>query len=556
MPGPVPSISGPLAGGSGAPLGSRPPTRVARQIPSQGLWNQWDVTGLRDALEAHELGQFQKSAPLVDWLGRDDRVSSALGTRVRAVQGLPFRLDPSEEGSNPELARQLALDAKKIWPRAAPRTLQAEVMRWMSLLGFAVAQILWDTRDGRWVPTLEWWHPQFLSWRWDLGCFQATSLDGIELITPGDGQWVVFAPNGLYRGWYHGGVRSLALLALLRQYALRDWARASEMYGLGIRLGYLPPNADPDDEERFLSQLVNLGAESVLLLAKGDDEQGDFDFDLKALAGTFNGELFERLGARCDTGITLQLLGQNLTSEVKEGSLAAARVHGDVRQDYLESDVAGLSADWREQVLAPWAAFNFGAALEDTPIPVWDVEPPEDKDSASKTLVQVSQALTSLALLPGLGPSVDLVALAERFDLPLIKGSSPDLTPPTPAAPPPGPSPFDGSGLSALRGRFPTALALLDQLERESLAAVDPGARWVDRLADSAADQGAAALKPLLDAVTDALAGASSLQDARQRLQALSADAPAEAFATVLQRALLTSHLAGRLAVREAPGGG
>ena len=554
MPPPVPSITGPLVG-SGASFGSRPRSRVARQIPTQGLWNEWDVTGLRDALEAHEIGQFQKSAMLVDWLGRDDRVSSALGTRVRAVQGLPFRLDPSEEGSNPTLARQLALGAKKIWPRAAPRPLQAEVMRWMSLLGFAVAQILWDTRDGVWVPTLEWWHPQFLSWRWDLGCFQASSLDGIELVTPGDGQWVVFAPNGLYRGWYHGGVRSLALLALLRQYALRDWARASEMYGLGIRVGYVPPNTDPDDESRFIDQLVNLGAESVLMLAKGADEQGDFEFDLKALAGTFNGELFERLGARCDTGITLQLLGQNLTSEVKEGSLAAARVHGDVRQDYLESDVAGLSADWREQVLAPWAAFNFGASLEDTPIPVWDVEPPEDKDSASKTLVQVSQALTSLALLPGLGPTIDLVALAERFDLPLIKGSSPDLTPPTPPAPP-GPSPFDAGGLSALGGRFPTALALLDQLERESLATTDPGARWVDRLADAAADQGAAALAPLLEAVTSALASATSLQDARQRLQALSMDAPAEAFAAVLQRALLTSHLAGRLAVREAPGGG
>jgi phage gp29-like protein len=532
---PIPSITGPIPAASRESIGTRPKTRVARQIPIQSGWIDWSVTSLREAIESHELGMFNQSAALVDWLGRDDRVDATLGTRVRAVQGLPFRLDPSEESERPDLARALAEEGKKLWPRIAPRSLQAEILRWTALMGFAVAQILWDTSGGRWVPTLEWWHPQHLSWRWDLGRLQAITLDGVEIITPGDGQWVVFAPHGLYRGWMRGGVRSLAILALLRQYALRDWGRASEMYGMGVRLGYLPPNCDPDDEDRFLSQLVNLGAESVLLLQKGDDEAASFDFDIKALAGTFNGELFERLGQRCDLGITLQLLGQNLTSEVQEGSLAAARVHGDVRQDYLEADVAGQQADWREQVLRPWAAYNYGAAPEDVPVPVWDVEPPEDKDSASKTLMQVSQALTALAQLPGLGPSVDLVQLAERFDLPLLPGAKPDLTPP--ATPIPGPSP--ALGLAALAQGSPP----------------DPAARWVEQLAEGAAAEGASALRPLLDAVLDAVRGASSLDDAQRRLQALAADASPEAFAAVLQRALLSAHLAGRVAVREAPGG-
>lgn len=531
----TPSLTGPVPSAAAGPLGARPKTRLARQIPIQSGWIEWDVTRLREAIESHELGMFSQSAALVDWLGRDDRVDATLGTRVRAVQGLPFRLDPSEESERPDLARTLAKAATKLWPRIAPRSIQAQVMRWTALMGFAVAQIVWDTRGGAWVPELEWWHPQHLSWRWDLGQLQAITLDGVEPITPGDGQWVVFAPHGLYRGWMHGGVRSLAILALLRQYALRDWGRASEMYGLGVRLGYLPPNADPDDEDRYLQQLVNLGAESVLLLQKGDDAQGDFDFDIKALAGTFNGELFERLGQRCDLGITLQLLGQNLTSEVQEGSLAAARVHGDVRQDYLEADVAGQQADWREQVLRPWAAYNFGCELEDVPVPVWDVEPPEDKDSASKTLVQVTQALTALAQLPGLGPAIDLIELAGRFDLPLRAGSTPDLTPP--AVPIPGPAP--ALGLAALAQGSPP----------------DPAARWVEQLAEGAAAEGASALRPLLDAVLDAAQGASSLEDARARLQALATSASPEAFASVLQRALLSAHLAGRVAVREAPGG-
>jgi phage gp29-like protein len=216
------------------------------------------------------------------------------------------------------------------------------------------------------------------------------------------------------------------------------------MYGLGIRKGYLPANADPGDRDRFLQQISNLGAEAVMLLPRGmgADWQNGFDVEIEALSGGFKGEIFERLGARADTGITLALLGQNLTSEVQEGSLAAARVHGDVRQDYLEADVTTLQEWLTDQVVLPWARFNFSNAItrDDLPIPTWEVEPAEDADSASKTLGQVADAIETLTRV---APEVDRRALLERFDIPMLAESpTAQVAQPPPAQPqPPAPPP-------------------------------------------------------------------------------------------------------------------
>ena len=503
----------------------RPATRHARQLPNYITHVDWDVVRVRRALEAFEEGQFAEAALLADWLLRDDRVSATLGTRVRALQGLPFRWEVPEGAPRPDVSAKVQKFLARYWKRIAPRSVQADILRWTALFGFCVTQLVWDTSGDVWVPTLEVWHPQYIFWRWDTRSLWAMTMDGPVEITPGDGQWAVFAPHGIERGWMQGALRPLAILALLRQYAVRDWGRASELYGLGVRLGYLPANCDPDDEDAFLEQLVNLGSESVLLLKRGDKEGEGFDFDLKALAGTFNGDLFEKLGARCDTGITLVLLGQNLTSEVQGGSLAAARVHGDVRQDYLEADAVGQSEDWHSQVLVVFVVYNVeGTDLEDVPLPLWDCTPPEDKDSASKVLVQFGQGLTALVAI-GLGDALDVPAMAERFDVPLRPGVKFRLQSPAAAAPPaPG-----GLGLAAL--------------------AVS-GRQQADDVGDTQRDA-VAAVRPDVRALLDACRSATSLQDMQMRLSEVARTLDPEQLADVAEQALLLASLHGRHAVLE-----
>jgi len=535
-------------------LPRRPDVHVYRDIPVSN-WSSWDVNGVRNALDQHELGQFYASAQYCDFLLRDDRVSSALGTRVRALCGLPFKIEPAPDGDG-RTTRKIARSLESARRKMFPRSIVADILRWSALMGFCIAELIWDTTGDQWMPSLKIWHPQFIYYRLDTRSYWASTMDGVIEITPGDGKWFLYAPHGAYRGWMRGAVRSISILALLRQYALRDWARASEMYGMGVRLGYVPADCDPLDRNAFISQLNSLGSESVLLLPQGMNDKDGFDFDVK-MAGTggFNGELFERLGHRCDMGITLELLGQNLTSEVQEGSLAAARVHGDVRQDYLEFDAATLAEDFRNQVVAPWAVFNFtGATADDAPLSGYDATPPEDVTAGSAVFGVVATGIAALQTA-GVLQVVDLEALGEKFSLPMSANVA-DIIAATPPAPPgdiePPPThpadvdehdkPSGSPGVTASRvtlGRAP-----------HHLAANTKGQMYIDRVADAAVARSPKAMRATLDAVLDIIKTSRSYDQIRVRLVKLAhAHGDTPEFDDLVERAIALSVSAGGFAV-------
>ena len=416
-------------------LPRKPDTKAYRDIPIQSFF-EWDVQSILTALAEHELGQFWGSAILSDYLLRDDKVASSLGTRVNGVLGLPFSLEPSPDGDK-RSGGKIVRACEAAWPRMMKRSQLGEFIRWGRTLGFALGELIWDTSRDLWEPRIKTWHPAHVYYRVDTRKFVVNTMDGPVEVNPGDGKWILYAPHGEYRGWMHGAVRSIAMVALLRQFCYRDSGRAAEIYGLGVKKGKIPAAAKDEIKALFLAQLRNLASEGVINCPTFMDRDGrvqEFDFEfVGAQQGEGAAKLFEMIASRCDSAIALTYLGQNLTSEVKEGSLAAARVHGDVRQDYLEADVQTLVDDIREQILRPWAAINFGDP-DLAPLPIWDTRPEEDKASAAKTLVSVSVALTNLVNL-SLGPRVDLVALAERFGIPLLPAQTKDEAP-TPIANP------------------------------------------------------------------------------------------------------------------------
>ena len=401
------------------PLPSKPDTTVYRDLPVQSFF-EWDVSSILTALAEHELGQFWGAAILSDYLLRDDRVSACLGTRVNGVLGLPFSIEPSPDGDRRK-GGKVVRALEQAWPRILKRNQLGEFIRWGRMMGFAIGELVWDTTGELWEPRVKVWHPAHCYYRTDTRRFYVNTMDGPVEITPGDGKWILYTPHGEYRGWMHGAVRSVGIVTLIRQFCYRDSGRACEMYGLGVRVGKIPAQASTVDKARFLAMLRNLASDSVITLPQYQDKDGKpigFDFDIRAItAGQGAAKLFETVAARCDSAIALTFLGQNLTTEVKEGSLAAARVHGDVRQDYLEADVATASDDIREQILRPWAAFNFGDP-DAAPMPMWDTRPEEDKSAGAKTLLDVSVALTNFANL-SMGEAIDLAVLAERFGIPL-----------------------------------------------------------------------------------------------------------------------------------------
>src|SRR5690606_29908075 len=107
--------------------------------------------------------------------------------------------------------------------------------------------------------------------------------------------------------------------------------------------------------------------------------------------------------------------GQTLTTEVKEGSLAAARVHGDVRQSEVSFDAESFAEDEREQLWRPYCFFNLGNA-DAAPTPKWDASPAEDKVELATSTSTAADALSTLAALE---VPVDVVAYCGKVGIPL-----------------------------------------------------------------------------------------------------------------------------------------
>lgn len=371
---------------------------VHREIPlTTTAINDWTVPASRLAILNLAIGNFDAPAQLADNIMlSDSRVQASLSSRL-SILGRPvdFRLPPGMKDS--ALARECRDAFAAAWPTMANEAAMSELQRWAIMMGFGIAQILWDTTGPYAIPHPLPWHPRYTYYHWLYRCYVAITMDGQEPVMPGNASWILHAPHGDYRGWMRGALGAITPWWLARHYALRDWARYSEIHGIPIIKFKAPSVGDPYQQAAMRGQLAGLSQESVLHLPQNPPPVQSYDAELlEAKDGSWEG--FARLIAQCDMEITLTLLAQTLTSSMPaEGgsSYAAARVHADVRQGLLESDARALSETLTQQLARPFAAVNFGSP-DLAPRIIWDVTPYEDAKTKADALSQIASAVASL----------------------------------------------------------------------------------------------------------------------------------------------------------------
>lgn len=475
------------------------------QEPHPRVIATWAPAGVRGALQLLQHGNFTQAGYLLDAVLGDDRVQAAIGTRVNGVLSLPLLFDPAEdERRHQEAAQALAA----VWWEIAPETALDQLLTYGRLLGAALAELVWATEDGAALPRLRVWHPSLLRFDPRSREWRVRQEPGELTITPGDGKWFLFAPYGERRPSTKALLRGLAIPWLAKQYAIGDWQRYSEMHGGPIRAGVTPAGAKEGDRTTFLNDLDRLASDTAIVLPEG--------FDLKMIEASGKSfEAFEHLIEWCDKAMTVAILGQNLTTQVEGGSLAAAQVHDNVRLDLVRSDTESLATGLREQVVSWWAEFNLGdRAL--APWPRWQADPPDDLAQQAETYLKLSQALGNFA-----GVGVEVGPILEKY------GLEASITP----------------ALSQIR---------LASRDRPSAArGFVRGQLYTDALDDSARLVGAEALRPDLRALLDIIESAADYEELRRRIiDAYGAMAP-EALADLLEKALILADLAGRAAVLE-----
>jgi phage gp29-like protein len=523
-----------------------PLIRRATELPVVS-WNDWDnVQRVKAAIRALEHGVFHQAAQIVEAMGRDDRISGCLETRTRALPAMPISFEPRGDG---RMKKAVAAELEEIFETMYPDASVTELHQWGILLGFGLGENVWEYGTNRWNLKLKVWHPQAVTYRQDTRSFWVQTAEGQREVTPGDGQWILYTPYGLDRGWMHGKVRSLYVPWLMRTWGMRDWARYSEVHGHPIKKAVTPPGIEKEDAKAFLNEVAALGAEAVIATERvntgGGAEYDRYDVELLEAMNN-NWETFEHLIDKADACVAITLLGQNLSTEVKGGSFAATMAHMQIRRDVLQFDAESLGQCLRAQSIGWWALNNFGSA-ELAPMPKWKtgVKSNEDKTARGTAMDNLGKGIASLAAA---GVKVDVDKLTEEEEVPT---TGPAEEPELPVLPQPG------SPAAVVRARpvLPRPQAQASQGDGGELppAALE-GQMYIDRLADDGAQRLQTAMASDVRKVLDLIADAPDYGTLRKRLLDAYGEMDAEAEMALLHQGLIMSELAGRLAARKEAG--
>lgn len=531
--------------------------------PSVRCSTTWSPALIKTALLQADSGQFRTLADLCDWTLADDRVGAVAQTFVGGLLSFPLAFEPSGDGRRKGRAVR-ALEAEEDYWKIAPEDEVFQIYTWSLLLGFQWAHLEHVESNGRVLPCLRFWHTRNVRFDWTSRRWFTKVDDGlgeVEMVD-GDGEWVMFSPYGRFRPWAHGLWRGTARWCLLKSYAEDDWGRHSEKASLLV--AETPMGTDATLRRELAADLYGIGRNAALAPPPGVKLAL-----LEAKANTR--DLYLAQVEAANTAIAVSWLGQNLTTEVKEGSFAAAQVHGRVEGQRIRGFAEFESTTVREKVLTRWAELNYGNR-ELAPWPIRNTDVPEDGKVVAEIMKLRAESFDAMRKV---GVIIDAEAWFGRGKVEILEIKEPE--PPAPPPPKPGEQvpgdeaqPEDGEkeqaddsedkpakGKPKEEQRAPKkapkkAQALASGFEPQNASGFIEGQTYADTLADRGAERGAAALEDFVAGLLDVVDRVESLEDARHEIRDFYRDAlPPEELAAKAERLFVMAQLGGRLAVRQ-----
>ena len=317
--------------------------------PAQGLTPSRLASILRSAENGDATAYFELAEEMEE---KDPRYLPVLNTRKNQVSQLDITVkaasDDPNDLANAELVEQF-LDRDE---------LQSELFDILDAIGKSCSftEIIWDTSEGQWMPQrLEWRDPRFFEFdRVDGRTPLLKETDGSQPLPPF--KFITHyakVKSGLpIRG---GLARAVSWWYLFRNYGVKNWITFMEVYGQPLRVGKFGPDATEDEKSVLLRALSDIGTDAAAMIP----ESMVIEF-IKAEGTSASSALYKDLCDYIDKLITQMVLGQNLTTDVQEGSRAAATVHDCVREDIERADATSLSATLNRDLVYPIVTLNRG----------------------------------------------------------------------------------------------------------------------------------------------------------------------------------------------------
>ncbi|MDO9625152.1 MAG: DUF935 domain-containing protein [Pseudomonas sp.] len=393
---------------NGKPFQKQSLLQEAIQATTTGVHQAWGVDSISSALDPTRLRTILQDAAtgnILDYLvlaeemeEKDLHYGSVLGTRKRAVSGVPISV---EAGSEDARDKEIAEAVRKLVEAPEFDELVSDLLDSLGK-GFSAVEPIWELQGAQlWPVRYEHRDP-----RW----FQFDKLTGRKLLIreeAGDGReippgkMIIHTPKLKSGIPIRGGLARLVAVAYMcKAFSLKDWMRYAELYGMPMRIGRYGLGAKPDDIAVLRRAVAQLAADAAAILPK------DMLIEFQEIANSTGGaELFEKLAEWLDKQISKAVLGQTMTTD-DGSSQSQANVHNDVRMDILKADAKQLAATLNRYLVRLFVDLNYGPQ-ENYPRIVLQVSEPEDLKSLADALAPFIDR----------GLQVEQSAILDRFGL-------------------------------------------------------------------------------------------------------------------------------------------
>lgn len=354
-----------------------------RDYPSAGLTPRRLVSILREA----DNGSLNQAMQLFEEMEEKDAHLFAVASKRRlGLTGLEWSIESAAdrlEGVNRSLSDEAASYCREVLSRID--TLD-EVLQHLSLAigrNVSIAEIIWDRRDGE-VTVCDLAPVDFARIVFDevdqprvlMGDFDHEG----EPLAPN--KFIVHTPHSVSGHPARGGLlRATALAFLGKNLALKDWMVFAELFGMPVRIGRYEPTATPEEKRELLDMLETLGSRAAGIFSRA------VQLELVEAGRGKTPPPYENLLGFLNREISKAWLGQTLTTEAEGASLAASRVHDEVRRDLRADDIRKEGRTIRRDLLAPLARFRFGP---DAPVPFFTRKVAQPRD-----LMELTQVIDS-----------------------------------------------------------------------------------------------------------------------------------------------------------------
>lgn len=370
---------------------------------------------------------------------RDPHYGSVLGTRKRALSGLPVMVEAATDDTHDV---KLADAVRDLVRRPEFGDMVDDLLDALGK-GYSVVEINWDTKRQPWEPRTrnerqangEWREREAYTWR-DPRFFRYDREQGQQLRLIDESDMLNGIPLPPHRFIVHrprlksglpirsGLARLVAVAYMCKAYTVTDWMAFAEVFGMPLRVGRYGPGAQPEDIQTLINAVANIGTDAAAVIP--ESMRIDFEAPGSAQGGP---DMFLKLAEYLDKQISKAVLGQTASTEGTPGKLGNDDAQDDVRMDILKSDARQLSNTLNKYLVRSFIDLNWGPQEQYPRIEVQATDP-ED----------ITALIDNVTKLLPFGLKVERSVMADKLGLPDPEDEAdlltvPAQTQPTPTAP-------------------------------------------------------------------------------------------------------------------------